>query len=146
MHSNHYVQIVYTPPLYSDPLYRTPTHPDVTFFDKPQEREFHSEGHVDFNNGVEVTIPPCTIPPRSTVGVKVHPAFAPSNIFVMPEGIRSASPSYLISSEGSAGINGEVTVTMEHHVRVPTREEADDLLFLQADSTPNEEHVYCTRR
>ena len=74
------------------------------------------------------------------MGVKVHPGFAPSNVFVMPEGIQSASPSYLISYEGSAG--REVTVTMEHHVGVSTREEADDLLFLQADSTPGEGHVY----
>ena len=60
----------------------------------------------------------------------------------MPEGVRSASPSYLISNDGSAGLNGEVTVTMEHHVRVSTREEADDLLFLQADPTPSEGRIY----
>ena len=60
----------------------------------------------------------------------------------MPEGIQSASPSYLISSDGSAGLNGEVTVTMEHHVRVSTREEADNLIFLQADPTPREGRVY----
>ena len=60
----------------------------------------------------------------------------------MPEGVQSASPSYLISSDGSAGLNREATVTMEHHVRVSTREEADDLLFLQADPTPREGRVY----
>ncbi|XP_064404111.1 uncharacterized protein LOC135349511 isoform X2 [Halichondria panicea] len=51
----------------------------------------------------------------------------------MPEGIQSASPSYLISGEG---LNREVTLSMEHHVRVSTQQEADDLLFLQADSSP----------
>ena len=70
--------------------------------------------------------------------VKLQPGFAPSDVFVMPEGIQSASPSYLISSDSSADLNGEVTVTMEHHVRVSTREEADDLCFLQADPTPSE--------
>ena len=74
--------------------------------------------------------------------VKVQPGFAPSDVFVMPEGIQSASPSYLISSEGSDGLNGEATVTMEHHVRASTKEEANDLFFLQADPTPSEERVY----
>ena len=74
--------------------------------------------------------------------VKVQPGFAPSDVFVMPEGIQSASPSYLISSDSSTDLNGEATVTMEHHVSVSTREEADDLLFLQADPTPSEERVY----
>ena len=60
----------------------------------------------------------------------------------MPEGIQSASPSYLISSDGSADLNGEVTVTMEHHVRASTREEADNLIFLQSDPTPREGRVY----
>ena len=60
----------------------------------------------------------------------------------MPEGTQSASPSYLISSDSSDGLNAEVNVTMEHHVRVSTREEADNLIFLQADSTPSEERVY----
>ena len=127
---------------HTDPLRQTSAHPGVTFYDhEPQEREFPSTGgHADFNNGVEVTVPPHTVPTGSTSGVKVHPGFAPSDVFVMPEGIQSASPSYLISCEGSAG--QEVTVTMEHHVGVSTREEADDLLFLQADPTPSEGCVY----
>ena len=73
--------------------------------------------------------------------VKVQPGFASSHVFVMPEGIQSASPSYLISSDSSADLNREATVTMEHHVRVSTRE-ADDLCFLQADPTLSEERVY----
>ena len=127
----------------TDPLCKTSTYPGVTFYDEPQEREFPSTGgHADFNNGVEVTVPAKAVPPESTVGVKVQPGFAPSDVFVMPEGIQSASPSYLISNDGSADRNGEATVTMEHHVRVSTREEADNLIFLQADPTPREGRVY----
>ena len=112
-------------------------------YGEPQEREFPSTGgHADFNNGVEVTVSAKAVPPESTVGVKVQPGFASSDVFVMPEGIQSVSPSYLISSDSSAGLNGEVTVIMEHHVRVSTREEADDLRFLQADPTPDERSVY----
>ena len=86
---------------------------------------------------MEVTIPPHTAPSGSTVEVKVQPGFAPSDVFVMPEGIQSASPSYLISSEGSADLN-EVTISMEHHVGVSTREEASNLVFLQADPVPRQ--------
>ena len=123
--------------LFTDPLCQTSIYPNITFYDEPQEREFTSSGdHADFDNGVEVTVPPLTVPPGSTVRVKVQPGFASKDVFLMPEGILSASPSYLISSEGSAGLNREITVTMEHHVRVSTREEADDLLFLCAHSSP----------
>ena len=128
---------------HSDPLCQTSAYPSVTFYDKPQEREIPSTGgDADFNNGVEVTVLPQAVSPESTLRVKVQPGFAPSDVFVMPEGIQSASPSYLISIDSSAGLNGEVTVTMEHHVRVSTREEADNLLFLQANPTPSEGRVY----
>ena len=127
----------------TDPLRQTPTHPKVIFYDKPQKREFPSSGgHANFKNGVEVIVPSDIVSPGSTVEVKVQPCFAPNDVFEMPEGIQSASPSYLISCNSSAGLNGEVTITMEHHVRVSTRDEADNLVFLQADPTPGEVGVY----
>ena len=103
----------------TDPLHQSSTYPNVTFYDEPQEEKFTSSGgHTDFNNGVEVTVPPHVVPPGSTLGVKVQPGFASSDVFVMPEGIQSASPSYLISQrKDSADLNGEITVVMEHHVK-----------------------------
>ena len=53
----------------------------------------------------------------------------------MPQGIRSASSSYLITKSGSK-LDGDVTLTLEHHVKVRTDDDAGDLLFLQADTTP----------
>ena len=88
---------------------------------------------VIFYNGVQVTVRANAVPAGTSVGIKVQPSLAPWDVFVMPEGIQSASPSYLISGDG---LNGMVTLSMEHHVRVSTRQEADDLLFLQADSSP----------
>ncbi|XP_064385076.1 uncharacterized protein LOC135333972 [Halichondria panicea] len=121
-----------TPPGY--PLHQTSAHPDVTFYDMPQEKEFTSSGgHADFDNGVQVTVPANAVPAGTSVSIKVQPSLASNDVFVIPEGIQSASPSYLISGEG---LNGEVTLSMEHHVRVSTQQEADDLLFLQADSSP----------
>ena len=127
----------------TDPLCQTTTQPNITFYDEPKEETFTSSGgHADFNNGVEVTVPAYAVPQGSTVGVKVQPGFIPSDVTVMPEGIQSASPSYLISSDGSDGLKGEVNVTMEHHVKVSTREEANALVFLQADAHPTQSGVY----
>ncbi len=117
-----------------DPLHQISAHPDVIFYGEPQKKVFTpSGGHADFDNGVEVTVPANAVSAGTSVGIKVQPSLASRDVFLMPEGIQSASPSYLISGEG---LNGEVTLSMEHHVRVSTQEEADDLLFLQADSYP----------
>ena len=119
----------------TDPLFQNPSYPDVTFFDDPQEKVLSSSGgHVDFDNGVEITVPPCAVPLGTTVSVKVQHSFAPKDVFVMPQGIHSASPSYLITS--GSKLDGDVTLTLEHHVKVSTDDDANDLLFLQADTTP----------
>ena len=119
----------------TDPLFQNPSYPDVTFFDVPQKKVLSSSGgHVDFDNGVEITVPPRSVPLGTTVSVKVQPSFAPKDVFVMPQGIHSASPSYLITS--GSKLDGEVTLTLEHHVKVSTDDDANDLLFLQADTTP----------
>ena len=73
------------------------------------------------------------------MGVKVQPGFASSDVTVMPVGIQSASPSYLISSKG---LVGEITVTIQHHVKVSTKEDASKLVFLQADFVPTQSGVY----
>ena len=127
-----------------DPLFQKPSYPDVTFFDEPQEKEISSSGgHIDFDVGVEITVPPHAVPPGTTATVKVQPSFAPKDVFVMPQGIQSASPSYLITGCGSEfKVNGDVTLTLEHHVNVTAD---DSLMFLQADAAPiicNSTNVY----
>ncbi len=117
-----------------DPLLQTPTNPGVTFYDEPVEKQFTSSGgHADFDNGVEVSVPASAVIPGSTIKIVVQPSLAPKEVFILPEGIVSASPSYLISGEG---LRGEVTVDMEHHVQVTSSDEANNLSFLEADSSP----------
>ena len=129
---------------FTDPLHQTLRHPGVIFYDEPQERIFTSSGgHSDFDNGVEITVPPNIIPQGLSMGIRVQPSLAPKDVFVLPEGIQSASPSYLISKEGSTNLGGEVTLSMEHHVSVPTKEDADDLLFLGAGSSPRRSGSLC---
>ena len=122
---------------YADPIFHDPSHPNVAFFDDPHEKVFSSSGgHVDFDIGVEITVPPRAVPPGTTVTVKVQPSFAPSDVFVMPQGIHSASPNFLITKSGSA-LNGDVTLTFKHHVNVRNEEDAKDLSFYHADSSPS---------
>ncbi len=117
-----------------DPLLQTPTQPKVTFIGEPVSEVFNSSGgHADFDNGVKVTVPASAVSPGSSARITVQPSLASRSVFVLPEGIVSAGPAYLISSEG---LSGEVTVDMEHHVNVTSREDADDLAFLEADSSP----------
>ncbi len=88
-----------------DPLHQTSAYPDVTFYDMPQEKEFTSSGgHADFDNGVQVTVSANAVPAGTSVSIKVQPSLASNDVFVMPEGIQSASPSYLISGEGQGRI------------------------------------------
>ena len=128
--------------LIADPLFRISTYPEVTFYDEPQEKEFISSGgHADFDNGVEITVPPDVLP-GSIVKITVQSSIAPCYDFKLPSDLSSASPAYLISIEGTTSPDGEITIVMEHHVKLTTKEEADDLVFLQADSTPVRKHIY----
>ena len=127
----------------TDPLHQTSTYPDVTFYGEPQEKKFTSSGgHASYDNGIEVSVPSNAVPPGSTVSIKVQPSLAPKDVFIMPEGIQSASP-YLISPDSPTSLNRAMTITMEHHVRVTTRKEADNLVFLQADSSPKRSASGC---
>ena len=48
----------------TDPLFQNPSYPDATFFDEPQEKAFYTGGgHADFDNGIEITVPPHAVPP-----------------------------------------------------------------------------------
>ncbi len=115
-----------------DPLLQTNTQPGVTFYDEPVKKQFtYCERDVDLANGVKVTV--SAIAPGSTVSITVQPSLAPRGVFKLPEGIVSASPSYLFSVEG---LNGKIIVDMEHHVQVTSQEEANNLSFFEADSSP----------
>ena len=126
------LQSIHTPV----PLLQNASYPEVTFFDDPQEKHFTSSGgHADFENGLEITIPPHVDQPGASTSVTVQPSLAPSHVFVLPHDIHSASPSYLIKGKGP-GLADEVTLTIEHHVNVKKEEDANNLLFLHADATP----------
>ena len=127
----------------TDPLFRISTYPRVTFYGEPQEKEFNSSGgHVDFDNGAEITVPPNTVPSGSIVKIMVQPSLAPGYDFQLPKEYSSAGPAYLISSEGSTSPDGEIVLILEHHVKVTTPKEAQDLVFLQADSAPDRQKIY----
>ncbi len=119
---------------------KSSTFPGVTFYDNSQKTDFTSAGgHVDFTNGIEVTVPPNTVASGATVSVKVRPSFAQNDVFKLPRGMQSVSPSYLVETDHS----GEVALIMDHHASVKTQEEAERLCFLKAPSAPGMMGEYC---
>lgn len=129
--------------LHADPLIQNPSYPEVTFFDEPKMKTFTSDGgHVDFENGVEVTVPSHAVQSGSHTNVQVQPSLASSDVFVMPQGVHSASPSYLITGSGPELTEG-LTLTLEHHANAKTKEDIDDLMFLCADSVPSRSGSKC---
>ena len=138
----HTIMIAYMLYPYTDRLFKNPSYPGVTFFDEPQEKVLSSRGgQANFDNGLEIAVSNQSASKETTAAIKVQSSFAPKDVFVIPPGIRSASPSYLIRRSSSESF-GDVTLTLEHHVNVKTREDAKDLLFLHADSTPDSKSQY----
>ena len=125
-------------------LQTSPEHPKVVFCDESQEKVFSQDGgYFDFDNGIEVTVPPHTGPGSSKVVIKSRPGFVVKKNCVLPQGVRPASPSYFVSSEESEGSkrNGNYVITIEHHAD----EEVQKLVILQADSNPEKsglDYVY----
>ena len=123
--------VCHTDPLLQDPSYGT----GIAFYDEATKEDVTCDGSsIDFENGVRVTINEGVVPPKTSVTFKAQPAFAAKEVFVLPPGIESASPTYLLSSS-SQSLDGNMTLTMEHFVKLQTEDDAKKLVFLNADSS-----------
>ena len=128
---------------YVDPLLQDPSYGEaVAFYDEATEEEVTSEGStIDFGTGVEVKVPEGVVPPNTSVTFKAQPAFASTDVFKLPEDVQAASPTYLLSSS-SQTLNGNMTLTMEHFVKVRNEDDVESLVFLIAQSTPSKDSTY----
>lgn len=125
-------------PLVHDPSYGT----GIAFYDVATTKDATSEGSIiNFENGIVVKVPEGVIPPDTSITFKCQPAFASKEVFVLPSDIEAASPTYLLSS--SEILSGDVTLTIEHFMDLQTDEDAENLVFLVADSKPSEDSTYC---
>ena len=130
------IQVVREIVCFSGPLITNPSFPDVTFLGEPQVKSLScNEDHHDFQNGIELTIPPCAIRQDSTCSISVQSSFAPESVFSLPRDVVPASPSFLISGTGDE-LEKEITLSMEHNVKLTDEQDTQDLLFLQARATP----------
>ena len=127
----------------SDPLLQDPSYgEDVAFYEEASEKDVTSEGStINFENGVQVTVPEGVVPSDTSITFKAQPAFASGDVFSLPPNIEAASPTYLLSASSEC-LNGDVTLSIEHFVKVQTEEEAKSLVFLVADSKPIKGAVY----
>ena len=64
--------------------------------------------------------------------------FATKDVFVLPPGVEAASPTYLVSSS-SEKLNGPMTLTLQHFVKLRSEDDAERLVFLCAKSDPSKD-------
>lgn len=127
----------------SDPLVQDPDYGDtIAFYDEPAEEQITSEGlSIDFENGLEVTVPEGSIQSETAFTLKAQPAFASEEVFVLPSGVESASPTYLLTSDSESPV-GNMTLKMDHFVKVKSEEDRVNLVFLWAKSVPSKDSKY----
>ena len=87
-------------------------------------------GLVD--KGISVFIPENSL--NIEEEVFIHPCF--SGPFELPNGYKSASPTYLITHSRRMTFLKDVTVRMHHYACLKSEEDREDMVFLSASSTP----------
>ena len=129
--------------MHTDPLLQDPSYGKaIAFYGEATENDVTSKGSsIDFGNGVEVIVPDGVVSPNTSITLKAQPAFASKDVFVLPSNIEAASPTYLVSSS-SEKLNGPMTLTMEHFVKVRSEDDAGNLVFLSAKSDPSQDSTY----
>ena len=85
--------------------------------------------------GIFLTFPgnslPSTEPP---VEVAIQPCFSGS--FIMPDGIESMSPAYVINPNRKVVFQKDVVLKIQHYANLQTEEDCENMVFLTASSTP----------
>lgn len=122
---------------FADPLATSLYFPGITMYDEAKEEYFSSTRRsIDFDNGLQIDAHPSAVAARCRQSITVQVCFAPDDIHVLPKGITSVSPAYLVSKTGKNS-TGVLTVSISHHVKVTTTEDSRKLTILYADSTPS---------
>ena len=124
-------------PLMLSSYYKTDDrYPGVYFYGSPLKQSVMSSGaHITSwweEIGVEFRIPPGAVPEGESLDLSVWPCC--SGPFQLPDGYELASPMFLISP--SFKFADEITIKMEHFVRLEDEECCDEMVFLSAPTTP----------
>ena len=87
------------------------------------------------NVGISIFIPENSLSiEEEFLDLSVHPCF--SGPFELPDGYKSASPTYLITHSRRVIFLKDVTVKIHHYACLKREEDCEDMVFLSASSTP----------
>ena len=85
--------------------------------------------------GISVFIPENSLSiEEEFLDLSIHPCF--SGPFELPDGYKSASPTYLITHSRRVTFSKDATVRMHHYACLKSEEDCEDMVFLSASSTP----------
>ena len=85
--------------------------------------------------GASLTFPENSLPPiEPPVEVAIEPCFSGS--FIMPDGIESTSPAYVIKPNREVKFEKDIVLKIRHNANLQTEEDCENMVFLSASSTP----------
>ena len=85
--------------------------------------------------GASLTFPENSLPPTEPpVEVAIEPCFSGS--FIMPDGIESTSPAYVIKPNRKVKFEKDIVLKIRHNANLQTEEDCENMVFLSASSTP----------
>lgn len=90
------------------------------------------EIYLEDEIGASISIPRDSVVKDAHVGISA--SF--SGPYDMPDDVKSVSPAYLINTNEEVEFSKDVTVRMQHTASVGSPEDCEDLVLLEADSTP----------
>ena len=85
--------------------------------------------------GISLTFPENSLPSKKPpVEVAIEPCF--SGPFIMPDGIESTSPAYVIKPDQKVKFKKDIVLKIRHNANLQTEEDCENMVFLSANSTP----------
>ena len=117
---------------------------ELLFHGDPVVEAIDSNGKVITcsSYGIVVKIPPDTIPQSEKVVLQIQSCLGN---FVLPEGIRMASPAYLLTSTAAIQLNREIEVSIVHFIHLEDEEDCSDMCLITAPLIPKPSHGFMVR-
>ncbi len=120
------------------------TYPGILFYKQPHvEHITSSEATISLMEemGISIHIPEDSLcSSEDALDLVIRPCF--SGPFLLPPNYVSASPAYLIHPSRPVKFQKEVTLRMHHYADLQEEEDCEDMNFLFASPTLNEDCVY----
>ena len=113
-----------------------PGFPGIKFLGSPIHQRITSQGATvrSPNAGISLSIPEQAI--EEDVELCIRPCF--TGRFVLPDGYKAASPTYLIELSRNVKIQRDVTLYIHHYAKLDSEDDCKDMMFLSANPIPQD--------